>query len=38
MTIAHERLDDDANLKLVGLLEAGDPKGVQLESCRRGLP
>ena len=27
MTLAHERLDDDSNLKLVGLLEAGDPKG-----------
>jgi transposase len=27
MTIGHERLDDDANLKLVGLPEAGDPKG-----------
>jgi hypothetical protein len=27
MTIAHERLDDESNLKLVGLLEAGDPKG-----------
>jgi len=27
MTIAHERLDDDANNKLAGLLEAGDPKG-----------
>jgi len=27
MTLAHERLDDTANAKLVGLLEAGDPKG-----------
>jgi transposase len=27
MTLAHERLDDAANLKLVGLLEAGDPNG-----------
>lgn len=27
MTLAQERLDDAANLKLVGLLEAGDPKG-----------
>jgi hypothetical protein len=27
MTLAHERLDDAANAKLVGLLEAGDPKG-----------
>jgi transposase len=27
MTLAHERLDDESNLKLVGLLEAGDPKG-----------
>ncbi|MEP1123960.1 MAG: ISL3 family transposase [Ilumatobacter sp.] len=27
MTIAHERLDDESNLKLVGLLEAGDPRG-----------
>jgi transposase len=27
MTIGHERLDDESNLKLVGLLEAGDPKG-----------
>lgn len=26
MTIAHERLDDDANVKLLGLLEAGDPR------------
>ena len=27
MTLAHERLDDTANAKLTGLLEAGDPKG-----------
>jgi transposase len=27
MTIAHERLDDTANAKLRGLLEAGDPNG-----------
>lgn len=27
MTLAHERLDDESNLKLVGLLEAGDPRG-----------
>jgi transposase len=27
MTLAHERLDDTANAKLVGLLEAGDPNG-----------
>lgn len=27
MTIAHERLDDDADAKLRGLLEAGDPRG-----------
>ena len=27
MTLAHERLDDTANAKLVGLLEASDPKG-----------
>ena len=27
MTIGHERLDGESNLKLVGLLEAGDPKG-----------
>ena len=27
MTLAHERLDDTANAKLVGLLAAGDPKG-----------
>ncbi len=26
MTLAHERLDDTANAKLAGLLEAGDPK------------
>ena len=26
MTLAHERLDDEANAKLAGLLEAGDPK------------
>jgi transposase len=27
MTLADERLDDESNLKLVGLLEAGDPNG-----------
>ena len=27
MTIAHERLDEESNLKLVGLLEAGGPRG-----------
>jgi transposase len=27
MTIAHERLDNDANIKLRGLLDAGDPRG-----------
>jgi hypothetical protein len=27
MTLAHERLDDAANAKLVGLLDAGDPNG-----------
>ena len=27
MTIGHERLDDESNLKLGGLLEAGDPRG-----------
>ena len=27
MTLAHERLDRDANIRLAGLLEAGDPKG-----------
>jgi transposase len=27
MTLAHERLDDAANAKLVGLLEAGHPRG-----------
>ena len=27
MTLAHERLHDESNLKLVGLLDAGDPKG-----------
>jgi len=27
MTLAHERLDDTANAKLAGLLQAGDPKG-----------
>lgn len=27
MTIAHERLDDEADAKLRGLLEAGDPNG-----------
>tara|TARA_R110002110_G_scaffold89333_7_gene232855 strand:+ start:281 stop:655 length:375 start_codon:yes stop_codon:yes gene_type:complete len=27
MTLAHERLDNAANAKLVGLLEAGDPNG-----------
>ena len=27
MTIAHERLDTDADVKLRGLLEAGDPNG-----------
>jgi transposase len=27
MTMAHERLDDDADAKLRGLLEAGDPNG-----------
>lgn len=27
MTIAHERLDDEADAKLRGLLEAGDPRG-----------
>ena len=27
MTLAHERLNHAANAKLVGLLEAGDPKG-----------
>jgi len=27
MTLAHERLDDTANAKLTGLLEAGDPRG-----------
>src|SRR3546814_11818716 len=27
LTKAHERLDDRGNAKLVGLLEAGDPKG-----------
>jgi transposase len=27
ITLAHERLDDTANAKLTGLLEAGDPKG-----------
>lgn len=27
MTIAHERLDDESNLKLTRLLETGDPNG-----------
>jgi hypothetical protein len=43
MTLAHQRLDDTANAKLVGLLEAGDPNGEvrtawhAKESCGRSM-
>lgn len=34
LTKAHERLDDNGNAKLVGLLRAGDPKGEVAQAWR----